>query len=581
MTSRRTGVWTLLAALLLTLAVVLTGCVTVPTDGPVEKAGGEPPGCSECVDIDVAPPTPGDQPKQVVDGYLRAMSNYQPNYGVARQYLTQEAAGTWVPEQRTLIYSGATTSSGAKVVLDGQLTGLLDGDRSYSARSQPLKVSFDMVKENGEWRISSPPEGLLVAKYSFDRFYRPFNVFFIGNGRSLVPDPIYLPPRVNEATVLVQRLLSGASSWLKPAVTTAIPPNTALGVSVTVRDGIADVSLSETILPLDDVQRRLMAAQVVHTLQQVAGVDKVLFSVGQQPYRVPDSDAHDFTVSASALPSELEPVPSNAAEVYYGVTKDGIRVVDTRSDTVSVGPVAGPLGAAKYPVDQVAASVTNTSLAAVTDGRTALRQSSGDKVSTLLSGVTNLLRPQFSRYDELFAIGDQGGRQRLWMFTGERSVRVSSLVLDGGRVKAFKISPDGVRMALIRTTKGRTELGIARINRSDTITVDGWRVLDPPVSNTEGLTSFVDVAWSDATTLVLLGATTQDSQVAPYRITQDGWALTSMGQPSNWNAVEVAVSLKNPMTTVIVGRSGQTWRDDGSQRWSPFVDGMLSMAFPD
>jgi hypothetical protein len=225
--------------------------------------------------------------------------------------------------------------------------------------------------------------------------------------------------------------------------------------------------------------------------------------------------------------------------------------------------------------------VTNTSLAAVTDGRTSLRQSSGDKVSTLLSGVTNLLRPQFSRYDELFAIGDQGGRQRLWMFTGERPVRVSSVVLDGGRVKAFKISPDGVRMALIRTTKGRTELGIARINRSDTIIVDGWRVLDPPVSNTEGLTSFVDVAWSDATTLVLLGATTQDSQVAPYRITQDGWALTSMGQPSNWNAVEVAVSLKNPMTTVIVGRSGQTWRDDGSQRWSPFVNGMLSMAFPD
>jgi starvation-inducible outer membrane lipoprotein len=42
MTSRRTGVCTLLAALLLTLTVVLSGCVTVPTDGPVEKAGGDP-----------------------------------------------------------------------------------------------------------------------------------------------------------------------------------------------------------------------------------------------------------------------------------------------------------------------------------------------------------------------------------------------------------------------------------------------------------------------------------------------------------------------------------------------------------
>lgn len=581
MTGRSTRAGSILLLVLISIAALLAGCVSVPTQGPVEKAGGEPPQCSECVDIDVAPPSDGDEPKQVVDGYLRAMSNYQPNYGVARQYLSRESADTWVPEEGTSVYLGLTTTFGDKVVLEGRLTGILDSNRSYTARDEQLRVDFGLVQEDGQWRISSPPQGLLVAQYSFNRFYQPFNVFFIGNGQSLVPDPIYLPPRVNEATVLVQRLLTGASSWLKPAVTSAIPPNTTLGVSVTVRGGVADVSLSETILPLDDVQRRLMTAQVIHTLRQVDGVAKVLFTVGQQPYRVPDSDPDDFTVAVAGFPSESDPVPSNAAEVYYGVTKDGVQIIDTKSETISVGPAAGPLGTGKYQIDHLAVSITNTTLAAVTDGGTVLRESSGDKVVTVLDGVTKLIRPQFSRYDELFVIGNQGRRQRLWVFDGDRRIMVGGSVMDAGTIKAFKISPDGVRIALIRTRDGRTELGIARINRSETITVDGWRPLNPPLSETEGLTRLVDLAWSDATTLVLLAGTTQDVQVAPYRLSEDGWDLTSMGQPNNWNAVEVAVSLKNPMTTVIVGRGGQTWRDDGSQQWAPFVDGMKSMVFPD
>lgn len=569
-----------LGVVLLLVAAMLSGCVQVPTSGPVEKAGGQPPGCAQCVDIDVAPPSPGDQPKQVVDGYLRAMSNYQPNYGIARQYLTKEAADTWRPEEGTSIYSGNTTLSGEDVVLEGQLTATLDSARTYTSRKQPLRVVFSLVQEKGEWRIDSPPQGLLVAEYAFERFYRPFNVYFLTNGRSLVPDPIYLPPRVNESTVLVQRLLDGASSWLRPSVTSAIPPKTTLRVSVTIRNRAADVSLNEAILPLDDVQRRLMAAQFVYTLKQVATVDKVLFTVGQQPYRVPGADPQDFTISAGDLPADLNPMPVNAAGTCYGVTAEGLRVIDTTTGTVSVDPAPGPFGEGHYRIDHVAASVPNSMVVAVTDGGTALRRASGDKVTTLLSGMANLLRPQFSRYDELFVIGDRGRRQRMWLFRGDKPVPVRADILGGGRVKAFKISPDGVRIALIRTVGGRTELGIGRISRATAVTVDGWRALDPPISETDSLANLVDVAWSDPTTLVLLGSTRQEAQAAPYRMTQDGWGLTSMGQPSNWSAIEVAVSLKNPMTTVIVGRSGQTWRDDGSQRWPPFVDGMRSVAFP-
>lgn len=572
--------WVVVLVLLLGL---LTACVTVPTSGPVTKAGGEAPGCLECVDVDVSPPSAGAEPKQIVDGYLRAMSNYQPNYSVARQFLTSTSAQSWVPEEGTSIYTGTTSSSSSDtVLLEGRLVASLDSHRTYTARDEALRRGFTLVQENGEWRISDPPKGLLVAQYSFERFYRAFNVYFVGNQKTLVPDPIYLPPRVNEATVLVQTLLDGASTWLKPAVTSAVPTTTTLQVSVTVKNGVAEVTLSDSVLPLSNDQRALMAAQIVYTLDQVEGVTKVLLLVGQQPFSVPGADPNDFTISREAVSPDVQPVPYNAAEAYYGVTAKGVVLIDPSSGTPAAVP--GPLGT-RDDVERLAASVTNTTLAAVTDDSTVLREATGGKLTTVLSGgVSRLLRPQFDRYDQLWAVGQQGGQQKMWVLGGPDPIVVGGDVATAGGIKAFKISPDGVRMALIRTIDGKSELGIARISRTDGgFAVSGWRTLSGPASGDDQVTDLVDLAWSDATNLVVLAATTQSQKVGPYRVSQDARSASSVGVPSG-DPAQVAVSLKAPQTTVLVGAGdskGQTWRDDGSQRWSPFVEGLTTFAFPD
>jgi spore germination protein GerM len=97
---------------------------------------------------------------------------------------------------------------------------------------------------------------------SFKFFYQSYDLYFVGNNRSLVPDPIYLPALSNPANVasaLIKALLNGPSEWLKPAVSTTIPPNTSLSVdSVTITDGIAEVALGESILALPDAQRGLL-----------------------------------------------------------------------------------------------------------------------------------------------------------------------------------------------------------------------------------------------------------------------------------------------------------------------------------
>jgi hypothetical protein len=142
-------------------------------------------------------------------------------------------------------------------------------------------------------------------------------------------------------------------------------------------------------------------------------------------------------------------------------------------------------------------------------------------------------------------------------------------------VKAFKISPDGTRMALVRSTESGSELGLARIIRSDKIIVDGWRRLNA----TPLIDRVQDVAWLDATDLLVLGASATDTAYTPFRVVQDASRITRQGDPENWTAVELAVSPRR-QTAIIIGAQGRTWKDDGSQ-WSPFIrEQVKTIAYP-
>ena len=173
----------------------LAGCVAVPTTGPVERIEGQQPACQNCVNVEVAPPEPGDEPGQIVEGYLRATSNYQPNYAVAKQFLTKSAAGEVEPGGRRVhLPRSARSPPGTKVHADGDAGRLAGPDRTYTARDRKLKVDFGLVKENGEWRISKPPpraDGGRVLVPLLLPGLQP--VLHRQRQRPLVPDPIYLP----------------------------------------------------------------------------------------------------------------------------------------------------------------------------------------------------------------------------------------------------------------------------------------------------------------------------------------------------------------------------------------------------
>ena len=92
--------------LALTVALLLTGCLSMPTGGPVVEThsdGGvnRDPGFN----INPKPPQPGDTPAEIVRGFLDAMTAtpIQPN--TAKEFLTADAAASWRPEHETITYA--------------------------------------------------------------------------------------------------------------------------------------------------------------------------------------------------------------------------------------------------------------------------------------------------------------------------------------------------------------------------------------------------------------------------------------------------------------------------------------------
>jgi len=583
-----------LLALLLAGLLLLPGCVSIPTSGPVEKVQGPQPTCEGCVDVAVAPPLPGATPLEIVRGFLRANANYQPGYTVAKQYLSTGAAEKWSPESGgATIYSGQPEAEGDKVTLKGDVVGALDEDRTFTVRHDDLTLPFQLVQVAGEWRIANPYPALFIDDYSFTSRYAGYSLYFLGDAGALVPSTIYLPQRRNPASIassLVAALLAGPAKRLADAVTTAAPAGTTLSAdSVTITDGTAQVALNGPLQQLDDTQRGELAAQLVWTLKQLSSIQKVLLVADGSPIKVPQSEVGGLAVPVSTVSDLLDPVPTLSAGEPLAVVRDGrVGRVDPQTTTVDPASENGGLGGDGHPVDSLALSPSGTA-AAVTDRRTVLRSAPavGVESSVLLDGVSHLLRPQVSRLDEVWAVGRRAGRQRMWVATSGRAVEVRTGDLPTGEVRAFRISPDGARMALLVTDRSGIRLGTALIRRPEgaAARLTTWQQLDlrGALTTADGvpadpITDILDVAWADPTTLLALTRRRAGDPASVTRVSDDASSVESDSPRDGFDPVELGVLLRTG-TAVVRTRDDRVFRDDG-QSWSPVVDDVSALASP-
>jgi hypothetical protein len=293
-----------LTAMLSILA--LAACAQLPRSSEI-KVGPETKGDLSSDYLYYSPPGPstGETQQDVLNGFINAGTGPQNDYASAREYLTQDYKTKWNPNKEVLIQQGnPAISFSTKLVatVNLQVQASVDADGHFHAQpaGATRSLSFEMVRENGEWRISKAPDLTILIRPVFDVIFRSYSVYFLDAAeKHLVPDLRWFPSRASTATRIMNAMLSGPSDWLKNAVVSAIPAGTALSLnSVTVAEGIASVDLTAKALTAKPMQRRLMKAQIRATLTQLPNVYSVSISVERGAQEI--ADLTDLVPSAGS-----------------------------------------------------------------------------------------------------------------------------------------------------------------------------------------------------------------------------------------------------------------------------------------
>lgn len=540
--------------------VLAAGCATVPTTGGVQHHDPEQVGLGSGVQVAPLPPTDGASQLLVVEGFLHAMSAYEPGYQVARQYLTTEAALRWAPESGVQIYADGypPVEIDQTVVLSAPIVGTLDAAGLYRPTSGQLRLDFGLVKNaNGQWRISSPPKGLVVSKYLFATGFSPVNANFLAaSGEVLLPEPRYFANGDQALLDAVSAVLSGPSAWLAPATR----PSSAAAVRVLSAQadltGVAWVTLSSAAGQLNDAQREQLQAEITFTLTSFEQVDSVQISASGETW----TDASGRSQLTRDGFAELDPSDAAAPRLLFVAKGDQLlrqASAGSWSDFVRA--------ATALPKTQALAVSRGTDAwAAVTENRTRLveGEAQNDRRRPVRSG-SKLLRPFYSRTGELWSPA-AASLAALRIYRNGQPIAVTVRGGAEGAVVAAALAPDGNRLALVMAKGNLTSVGLMRVNASEAgVVIDGWRELD---LNVLGVTSvrLLDVGWNSVTDLALL-RTDADQQTSVIVLSQDGAQMSDIG-PSD--STRFSSMLVVPGRQAVVRSAlGGLYRFDGEFNW--------------
>jgi len=540
------------ALVLAIVAAVLAGCAGIPTSGPVERVQDESGLGESTVRYTPAGPAPDATEAQVVRGFLDAMLAYPVTHRVAAEYLTPEAADRWRPGQSTTVYTAADVSSDAVGAgrIDLAADVRLDAQGRLTRVAAARQWDLDLQRIDGQWRIATPPDGVLVSRDWFEDYVRTFDLYFLDeSGSHLVPVPVHEVVGDQLATSLMTSLAIGPRPGSAPGLRTAVPPVQDLRASVPVVDGVAQIEFSTRVGDLTPAVQKQLSAQVAWTLRQVPVVTDVQIT-------------GDGTVVAPAG----EPVQDADGWTSFGPDKSRRWATVVAGGAVHrVGPrsrerLSGDWGADDAGASMVAADEERV----VATWRDRARVTAADGADPVEITGERFLRPILDIDENAWLVDRPAGRTRVRVHDGESFVGVPAPELPG--ISSFAISPDGARYAAtadgrlfvggVERRDGRV-VGLTGATRLATVAgarqvvwVDGSRVahLGPPGSQVHSLridgTEAVE-AWPgggqllpDIQPVALVATAAADSDL--YLLDSEGgvWILDR----TRWVAVDVAVA---------------------------------------
>jgi len=487
---------------------VMAGCSTLPDSGDVHTRPASADETTNQAPYYTPPrPTDGDNPEGIVRGFLLAMQANPPSTAVARSFLASRAKATWSQSQGTIVYDSATVDT-----VDGQVVARLRGAYRLSpygawldgTTPTTVNVPLDLVQENGQWRISNPPDVLAVPSTYFSSLFEPFNLYFFDHtGTVLVPTRVYVPRGEATGTNLVRGLLDGPPSDQRRVATTAFPTGLDLdigGVAVNAV-GIAEVPLGEEVLELSPTELNRVVVQLAWTLRQVPGINRLKITVDGTPVALADGRT-DISVNTG---QEYDPTASTRRDLL--AISDG-RVVQSEGDSAT--PVAGPFGQVGFALRSLAWSTRDHTIAAVSDsGRRVFEAPdsggrSASRVTTVLGSGTNVLRPAYDRFGGLWVVDVTGGGAVVHVIRNDKDRVIRVQGITGRQVSAFTITRDGTELVAVLATGANPTIEASGLVRDAHGRVS--RALPARTRQVSGvdLGPARDVAQYDATSFALL-----------------------------------------------------------------------------
>ncbi|WGW10693.1 LpqB family beta-propeller domain-containing protein [Saxibacter everestensis] len=541
------------------LLLVLSGCAGIPTSGPV---GVGDPGTSDedaRSQISASGPEKGADPNKIVRGFIAAAEGTANNFAVAKKFLTQGAAATWNPLESVSIYPrgeylndirGGIAEEGQEYSIDIPIAATVDSEGRYTAAAagKSTKQMFGLTKVDGQWRISSVPNGIVLSESMFESVFDAYSVYFYDSGYDyLVPDVRWFIKRTAAATDLVQALLDGPVSWLGGAAISAFPEGTKLPLkAVTTLNGKATVTLDDAAQDVSNDQKSLMRQQIEATLRQIPSIQSVEVFAGS---------------------SEFGSTPEQEAQSNPQVEGEPVVVADGQLRQVSatqVDPISGVPSLAELKPSRPAASLAGNRYAFLGDGGKKLYEVGTDDPADIrvLAEGKSFVAPSYAPRDWLWT-GEADNEGNLIAISGDgKPVTISAPWLADRELKAVQISRDGARIAVLSVgTGGQSSINVTGIRYESAGEPSG---LNSPVDISTRFDDVKDISWAGDTELALVGRLTSETDFAPWRLVVGG-PMSELGTVPEIQSITASSDGQSMYAGTAAGklysRSGGSWQE--------------------
>ncbi|MCC3280988.1 LpqB family beta-propeller domain-containing protein [Arthrobacter caoxuetaonis] len=558
------------AALLVAVMLFLAGCSSIPTVGPVGTATPSAGGSNIANQLSYTPPGPADGagPQEIIEGFITAGVGAGEDYSAAREFLTAELASSWVPGERVVIY-GADPNvvplpepNAFQIQLEVVASVNAGGIRTNSAPGTTETIQVRLAQQDGEWRISGIPNGVMISDVTFPTVFQAHNLYFYSSTYSYwVPDTRWFIRRSGIAASVVNAMLAGPAPYLQGAVTSAFPAETSLARdAVPVVSGVASVDFSAEVLEdSSDLSRQQMALQLEKNLRQLNNVNSVEMTVNQRPVDLgPEND--------SLLAVQDDP---RVGDTQIAVSGDSLTFFQDRQAV----PIENLPDLSEYGPREPAVSADLATIAFLSsDAGTLLVTGPGKDVAPVASG-SGLSAPSVDPEGWIWSASDEPSGSKVIAVgpdlkpSGQPGLTPSWL--EGMKVKELRISRDGARALLVVEQNGTARVLIAGVVRSSggtpqtlTAPLEVWT--DDPVTTAvwvgETSVAALQKGQDERLTPVILDPTEENRTLAPW---DGGFSLSGGDGPED---------LFLQTADAIYKKLGNGWIKE--------IDGLRDPAFP-